>query len=62
MRSVPIDFILNFFYLSLCTLWLIKEQGSERYINLQRTQIAFHVDSIACEIRCEGTSGEILTY
>lgn len=54
-------FSFFFFFLSLCTFWLIKEQGSERYINLQLTQIAFHVDSLACEIQCEGTSGEILT-
>lgn len=61
MTSVSIDFILNFFFLSLCTFWLIKEDGSERYINLQPTQIAFHVDSLPCEIQCGGTSGEILT-
>lgn len=60
MGSVSIDFILSIFFLSLCTFWLIKEQGSERYINLQHIQIAFQVDSLPVEFNAEGASGEIL--
>jgi len=60
MTSVSIDFILNILFLCLCTFWLIKEQGSERYINLQHIQMALHVDSFSCGIQSEGASGEIL--